>query len=63
VAARHGQLDILANIAGVVLVKPLGETQWNEFQHMVNFSLGGGGTFLLLKYVYRSCRNRGGARW
>jgi NAD(P)-dependent dehydrogenase (short-subunit alcohol dehydrogenase family) len=49
VVARHGQVDVLANIAGVVLVKPLAETQWNEFQHVVNVNLGG--TFLLLKYV------------
>jgi NAD(P)-dependent dehydrogenase (short-subunit alcohol dehydrogenase family) len=49
VVARHGQVDVLANIAGVVLVKPLAETQWSEYQQLVNVNLGG--TFLLLKYV------------
>src|SRR5437899_4205651 len=27
---RHGRIDVLATIAGVVLVKPLDETTWDE---------------------------------
>ena len=42
-------IDVLVNNAGVVLVKPLVETQWHEFQHVVNVNLGG--TFLLCKHV------------
>jgi NAD(P)-dependent dehydrogenase (short-subunit alcohol dehydrogenase family) len=49
VLERFGQIDVLAHIAGVVLVKPIVETNWAEFQHVVNVNLGG--TFLLLKYV------------
>jgi NAD(P)-dependent dehydrogenase (short-subunit alcohol dehydrogenase family) len=49
IVAKYGQIDVLANIAGVVLVKPLIETDWNEFQRLVNINLGG--IFLLLKYV------------
>src|SRR6476469_8391857 len=44
-----GRVDVLANVAGVVLVKPLTETKWEDFQRIVNVNLGG--TFLLLKYV------------
>src|SRR5262245_45019315 len=46
---EFGRIDVLANVAGVVLVKPLTETKWEDFQRIVNVNLGG--TFLLLKYV------------
>ena len=36
VVATHGQIDVLVNIAGVVLVKPLILTTWSEFQRIVN---------------------------
>ncbi len=49
VVAKYGQIDVLANIAGIVVVKPLIETDWSEFQRLVNVNLGG--IFLLLKYV------------
>lgn len=49
VVATHGQIDVLVNIAGVVLVKPLIQTTWSEFQRVVNTNLGG--VFLLLKHV------------
>jgi NAD(P)-dependent dehydrogenase (short-subunit alcohol dehydrogenase family) len=49
VVAERGRVDVLANIAGVVLVKPLHLTEWSEFQRMVSTNLGG--TFLFLKYV------------
>jgi NAD(P)-dependent dehydrogenase (short-subunit alcohol dehydrogenase family) len=45
----HGRIDALVNIAGVVLVKPLAETSWTDFQRIVDVNLGG--TFLLTKYV------------
>lgn len=44
-----GRIDVLVNNAGVVLVKPLDETGWDEFQRVVNINLGG--AFLLCKYV------------
>lgn len=49
VARRHGRIDVLVNVAGVVLVKPLTDTRWEEFQNVVNINLGG--TFLLMKHV------------
>ncbi len=49
VAQRYGRIDVLATIAGVVLVKPLDETTWEEYQRVVNVNLGG--TFLLCKHV------------
>ncbi|GAC1566921.1 MAG: SDR family oxidoreductase [Ktedonobacteraceae bacterium] len=49
VFSHYGRIDILLNNAGVVLVKPLVETEWEEFQRVVNVNLGG--TFLLCKHV------------
>jgi NAD(P)-dependent dehydrogenase (short-subunit alcohol dehydrogenase family) len=49
VARDFGRIDVLANIAGIVLVKPLTETSWGDFQRLVNVNLGG--IFLLLKHV------------
>jgi NAD(P)-dependent dehydrogenase (short-subunit alcohol dehydrogenase family) len=49
VEREFGRIDVLANVAGVVLVKPLIETKWEDFQRIVNVNLGG--IFLLLKYV------------
>lgn len=46
---RFGRIDVLLNIAGIVLVKPLVETSWVEFQRVVEVNLGG--TFLLCKHV------------
>ena len=45
----HGRVDALVNIAGVVLVKPLDETDWEEYRRTVDVNLGG--TFLLCKHV------------
>ncbi len=49
IVADYGRIDALVNIAGVVLVKPLEETAWDEYQRVVNVNLGG--TFLLCKYT------------
>ena len=49
VVRDHGRIDVLANIAGVVLVKPLDQTTWQEYRHVVDVNLGG--TFLLCKHV------------
>ncbi|HEV2582776.1 MAG TPA: SDR family oxidoreductase [Ktedonobacteraceae bacterium] len=46
---RFGRIDALLNIAGVVLVKPLAETTWDEYRRVVDVNLGG--TFLLCKHV------------
>lgn len=49
VVDRHGRIDVLVNIAGVVLVKPLDETGWDEYRRVVDVNLGG--TFLLCKHT------------
>ena len=49
IVERHGRIDVVANVAGVVLVKALVDTEWTEFRRLVEVNLGG--TFLLCKYV------------
>jgi NAD(P)-dependent dehydrogenase (short-subunit alcohol dehydrogenase family) len=46
---HYGRIDVLVTNAGVVLVKPLDEITWEDYQKVVNTNLGG--TFLLCKYV------------
>jgi NAD(P)-dependent dehydrogenase (short-subunit alcohol dehydrogenase family) len=49
VVDHYGRIDVLANIAGVVLVEPLDETSWDEYRQVVDVNLGG--TFLLCKHT------------
>jgi NAD(P)-dependent dehydrogenase (short-subunit alcohol dehydrogenase family) len=52
VAQAHehcGRIDVLVTNAGVVLVKPLDEITWEDYQRVINTNLGG--TFLLCKHV------------
>jgi NAD(P)-dependent dehydrogenase (short-subunit alcohol dehydrogenase family) len=58
VANRHGRIDVLANVAGIVLVKPLAETEWSEFQRLVEVNLGG--IFLTCKHVIPVMERQGG---
>jgi NAD(P)-dependent dehydrogenase (short-subunit alcohol dehydrogenase family) len=58
VVGRHGRIDVLVNVAGVVLVKPLVETGWAEFQRLVEVNLGG--TFLTCKHVVPVMGRQGG---
>jgi NAD(P)-dependent dehydrogenase (short-subunit alcohol dehydrogenase family) len=53
-----GGIDVLVNVAGVVLVKPLEETTWDEFTRVSNVNVGG--TFLLCKHVIPVMRRQGG---
>jgi NAD(P)-dependent dehydrogenase (short-subunit alcohol dehydrogenase family) len=48
-ADELGRIDVLANIAGVVLVKPLDETTWEDYRAVADVNLGG--TFLACKHV------------
>jgi NAD(P)-dependent dehydrogenase (short-subunit alcohol dehydrogenase family) len=57
-SAAAGGIDVLVNVAGVVLVKPLEETTWDEFTRMANVNIGG--TFLLCKHVIPVMRRQGG---
>ncbi len=45
----HGRIDVLNNNAGIVLVRPLDEILWDEYQRVVNVNLGG--IFLFCKHV------------
>jgi NAD(P)-dependent dehydrogenase (short-subunit alcohol dehydrogenase family) len=45
----HGNIDVLVNNAGIVLVKPFDEIDWQDFTRVFNVNMGG--TFLLCKYV------------
>lgn len=58
VVSAHGRIDVLANIAGIVLVKPLAETEWEEFRRVVDVNLGG--TFLTCKHVIPVMERQGG---
>jgi len=59
VMGRHGRIDVLVNVAGVVVVKPLDETSWGDFQRLVNVNLGG--TFLMCKHTLPIMREQGDA--
>lgn len=41
VVQRYGRVDVLVNNAGIVLVRPLDEIRWDEYQRVVNVNLGG----------------------
>src|SRR5262249_32031669 len=41
VRERIGRVDVLANIAGVVLVKPVLATTWEEYRPVVDVNVGG----------------------
>jgi NAD(P)-dependent dehydrogenase (short-subunit alcohol dehydrogenase family) len=57
VTSRWGRIDTLVNVAGVVLVKPLEETSWQEFRATTDVNLGG--TFLLCKYAIPAMKAQG----
>ncbi len=40
IESDYGHIDVLANIAGVVLVKPFQETSWEEYRKVVDTNLG-----------------------
>ena len=48
-AERHGRIDVVASIAGVVVVGPLETLSWADFQRVVEVNLGG--IFLVCKHV------------
>lgn len=58
VVEQYGRIDVVVNVAGVVLVKPLVETAWDEFRRMVDVNLGG--IFLICKHAVPVMARTGG---
>jgi len=52
----HGRIDVLNNNAGIVLVRPLDEILWEEYQRVVDVNLGG--IFLMCKHVIPVMKNQ-----
>lgn len=58
VESEFGRLDVLANVAGIVLVKPFHEISWEEYHRVVDVNLGG--TFLTCKHAIPVMQRTGG---
>ena len=56
IVEKYGGIDVLVNNAGIVLVRPFDEIEWDDFMRVVNVNLGG--TFLLCKYVLPIMKDR-----
>lgn len=46
---KYGRIDVLLNVAGAALIKPLEQTTWEDYKRIIDLNLGG--TFLLCKYA------------
>lgn len=58
VEKRYGRIDVLNCNAGIVVVKPLEETSYEEFARVAAVNIGG--TFLMHKYVLPVMKKQGG---
>lgn len=52
----YGKIDVLNNNAGIVVVKPLEDTRFEEFERVAKVNMGG--TFLLTKLVLPHMKER-----
>jgi NAD(P)-dependent dehydrogenase (short-subunit alcohol dehydrogenase family) len=55
-AAKQGRIDVVANIAGVVVVGPLDTLTWKDYRRAVDVNLGG--IFLVCKYALPVMKTR-----
>lgn len=58
VKEKYGRVDVLVNNAGIVLVKPIEDTGWDEFLRVISVNIGG--TFLMTKHVVPIMKAQGG---
>lgn len=56
IIAAYGKIDVLNNNAGIVVVKPLEDTRFEEFEKVAKVNMGG--TFLLTKLVLPHMKER-----
>jgi NAD(P)-dependent dehydrogenase (short-subunit alcohol dehydrogenase family) len=56
VESDFGQIDVLVNAAGVIVVKPTEDVTWREFQRLVDVNLGG--QWLACKYALPIMKRR-----
>lgn len=56
VVRKYGRIDALNNNAGIVIVKPLDETDMEDFRRVVDVNLGG--IFLFCKHVLPVMKNQ-----
>ena len=56
VMKKYGRIDVLNNNAGIVVVKPLDETTWEDYRRVVDVNLGG--IFLFCKHVLPVMKKR-----
>ncbi|MGC9208787.1 MAG: SDR family NAD(P)-dependent oxidoreductase [Nitrososphaeria archaeon] len=55
---KYGRIDALINVAGIVLVKPIEETTWEEFQKLYEVNVGG--HFLMIKHAIPIMKKQNG---
>lgn len=56
--AELGRIDVLVNVAGVIVVKPMTEVTWEEYRRLVDVNLGG--FWLACKHVVPAMTAAGG---
>ena len=53
-----GRVDVLVNVAGIVVVKPVTDVTWEEFERLIKVNLGG--VWLWCKHVIPLMKRQGG---
>ena len=56
--AEYGRIDALVNVAGIVVVKPVTDVTWEEFERLIKVNLGG--VWLWCKHVIPIMKRQGG---
>jgi NAD(P)-dependent dehydrogenase (short-subunit alcohol dehydrogenase family) len=56
--SEYGRIDALVNVAGIVVVKPVTDVTWDEFERLIKVNLGG--VWLWCKHVIPIMKRQGG---